>query len=669
MGIVGAMCFLAFCVSHAEISNQNLRLEVGSSSEGVPSLVGLKIMDGRKSTLTGVDGLKWTDWIPSDLIPEGGIRPGEWTRRDAAPFLGLETERDLADGIRMTWRIEAASEGGLVRCRCRLENRGSVPRSIEWFPVWNGLWKAPGHVSGVRVWESLSFKAQDHDLSSGGSFEWLSRIHSSDEIDHGINPYWMFSGPKGHIFLALEWCGGWKAQVDGRKNVLGFHAKLPSDETQLILEPGEAIDGPAMHLWISSESDEARARAEWMRERAALAKVLYGGPEPAYPFAYNNWYTTRFDVDAAFLKRQVSLMDPYHFDAFIVDAGWYEAVGKWTPDPKKFAPGELESIMKAVKDKGTLPGIWSCPQFVKADKDNLPEEVDRPGMYRKFIDGWLLDMAGCGFDKFLAKHVADLRAQFGMEYWKYDQDFFTEKTRAGRMKNAVAFQNAMLAVRNANPDLVMENCQSGGRMTNEFTVLSTQSQWLKDGGRSGLGHARDNISVALGAMEFIFPWACNRWTNNFDQIDPADDELTRYYCRSAMAGTWGIVSDLAKIPQRQQKVILAEAANYRRLNAFKKDYLYDVYCGDAAKDFTGVVFYDTDRNAAAVLALRWDKKGAFEPAIPVRFLLADAAYCIEDVDTGKTESVAGKELLERGWQIPFGETRMSALVFVEPAPK
>src|SRR5581483_3686974 len=110
---------------------------------------------------------------------------------------------------------------------------------------------------------------------------------------------------------------------------------------------------------------------------------------------------------------------------------------------------------------------------------------------------------------------------------------------------------ALRAVRQANPDLFIENCQSGGRMINEFTLLLTQTSWLKDDNQVGLEHARANISTALGAMQFVFPWAALRFIYNLDQLNPDDDELTRLYCRSAMAGVWGTSTDLSQISQRQ----------------------------------------------------------------------------------------------------------------------
>ncbi len=374
--------------------------------------------------------------------------------------------------------------------------------------------------------------------------------------------------------------------------------------------------------------------------------------------------------DGEFLRRQAGLITEYGFDTFIVDAGWYEHVGAWRPDLEKFAEGGFEEILSSVKQQGVTPGIWTCPQFVGKSVNEGGLRVDKPGFYEDFIDGHLVQLTDPAFQKWLPEHVTELRERYSAGWWKYDQLLFTESTRDGVMKNVAAFQDALTAVRRAHPDLAIENCQSGGRMVNEFTVLLAQAQWLRDGGHNGIEHARSNISEALGAMQFIFPWAVLRWTNNPDRMDTDDDELTRYYCRSAMAGTWGIVADLARIPEDQRRIIAEEINNYRRLNEFKRDCMYDLLMPGRAGDTAGAVFYktpDTTDTAAAVLLYRWDAEGAYTCNVPLGCLKKDNSYRIEDIDAGTVVKRKGASLCEKGLPVEFAKDRLSALLFVEPA--
>ncbi|MCP4640579.1 MAG: hypothetical protein GY851_09110, partial [bacterium] len=310
-------------------------------------------------------------------------------------------------------------------------------------------------------------------------------------------------------------------------------------------------------------------------------------------------------------------------------------------------------------------GIWTCPQFLRADADNLPPEVDQPGRYEKFIDGHLLDLAGMGFTEFLLEHVAQMRERYHADWWKYDQLLFTEETRHGVMKNVVAFEDAIRSVRAAHPDLMIENCQSGGRMINEFTVLATQNQWIRDGGDTGLDHARSILRDALGAVEFLPPWTCNRWTNNPDRNDEKNHEFTRMYCRCAMPGTWGLVADLGKIEEKQRDVIVSEVAHYRRLSELKRDYLYDVHYPEEGRAAAGITYYDASGTRAGVLLCRWDADDAFSETVVLDGLRPDARYRVEDVDSNTVTELAGDVLAEDGLMVAFGKKRMSALLFIE----
>lgn len=649
------------------LNNGTLRLELDVNAAGTPYIAAVA-WDNVKKPLMRETALDLEAWAPDGFEPEAA-KASPWKIVEHPVFLRAESSRAFKGDVTLTWVVDLAREGSLYRMHVRMANNGDAARPVAWFPIWQASWDAPAFTDWCRWWQALSFQSVERPLTDphAVSIKLGSRLHSSDADPAGQNPYWVLGGRGGRVYCALDWCGGWRAELGkvSAKAPLLLDLRLPPEETQLVLNPGEAIDGPVLNVTITPETDDLASRASWMRQRVALGKALYGGPEPWYPLAYNNWYTTRFSVDGPFLKRQVEAMDPYKFDVFVVDAGWYEAVGKWQPDPKKFAPDEFENLLKTIRSKRVRVGIWTCPQFVSADKDHLPPEVDQPGFYRKFIDGYLLDYAGMDFTQFLLDHVANLRSRYGADWWKYDQDFFTPETRHGVMKNVVALQNALLAVRKAQPDLYLENCQSGGRMINEFTVLLTQNQWIRDGGNTGPGHARSNFREALGTLEFLPPWTVNRWTNNPDRNDPEDDAFTRMYCRSAMAGTWGIVADLPNIAPRQRDIILAEAAHYRRLNALKTACRYEII--DLANDAPacGIVYYDTAGQHAAVLLLRWAKEGAFDFRVDLD-TLAPAARCrIEDVDAAAPQEIDGATLREQGLSIPFDAMRQSALVFID----
>lgn len=634
------------------LSNDTVQLRLGVGAQGTPVIEDAAWVESRQRIFTAApreDGLR--AWVPDNLIPREPLTaPASWRISEDDIFARAEVERPLAGGMHVTWVVELAKSGSLFRMSARMANKGDTAISVDWFPCWNARWAIAGGFESVRWWKALTFEPVEHPLSARGEVRLGSRLHSSDPEQNkdAVNPYWIMTGPDSRLYFGLAWCGGWQAELRRDGDALAFDVCLPKDETELVLAPGESITGPILSVTACAERDEMRSRANWMRQRAVLARRLYPGPEPAFPLTYNHWYSTGWNnpVTAAFLKPQAAAMDPYRFDAFIVDWGWFQDDPEWTPHPDRYAPGEFELILQTARAKGAIAGIWTEPQKAM---------------------GQLLDLATSDYANRLLHHVAPLRERYGIGWWKYDQRLFTADSRSGVMKNVAAFQDAMIVVRKAQPDLRIENCQSGGRMINEYTMMWSQSQWLRDGGANGTDHARGiNIPVALGALEFVFPWAGNQWSNRLDQMPQDDDELMRYYCRSAMAMTWGIVADLPKISDRQRCVILKEIEHYRRLNGLKGDYLYELWPPRTGADVAGVVYYTADARRAGVLLYRWDRDGAFEASIAPSGLRDEVRYQTEDVDTGARAEVSGPDLMASGLKVPFPAERLSAMLFIEP---
>lgn len=676
MTLVLSMTCSLFVVSGAsaqevtqELSNDTLRLHLGVTQQGVPVIQEAQWRATGETAFRDLgtpDGL--SRWVPDALIPALGQNPAPaWSVTEGEDFTTAEATFNLLRKLSITWVVELPKEGQLIRLHIRLTNRGKKTQPVESFPAWAASWSVGGP-QNVRWWQSLSYTPTEQALSPDGKIRLGSKLHSSDDRDGGVDPYWIVRGPNGRIYFGLQWCGGWLARFDGLDDGFAFSALLPSEETQLVLNAGETVDGPVLMVTPVSGTDEAGSRALWMRQRLALAHKLYGGPSPAYPVSYNSWYAIRQSVDDSFLNGQIAAMTPYDFDAFVVDAGWFPR-GRWKPDPAKFSPGEMAQLLASLKGKGVKAGLWSSPQYA-IDSDTVSGlEIEQPTVFSKFFGGYLVDLSTQGFSDFLTRHVQTLRAKYSADYWKYDQALFAEQTHAGAFRNVVGFQNALLAVRKENPDLFIENCQLGGRMINEFTLLLTQTSWLKDAGINGLEHARGNISDALNAIEFVFPWAALRFTNNLETMDPNDDELTRLYCRSAMAGTWGISTDLTRVSDRQRTIILKEIENYRRLNRSKYSCTYDLYQPGDNADSAGVTFYAGRRVRAGALVYRWQRAGEFDQRVAFSKLKPWATYRVIDVDAGTEVSALGADLINNGVTVHFSAERLSALLLIEPGHK
>jgi hypothetical protein len=656
---------LAFAASAEELSSDTLTLRLSVSPEGIPIIQEAVWQATGQVVFRDMgtpDGLG--AWVPASLIPTTQTAPPAWSIVEGEDSTTAEATRELVNKMRITWVIDLPKQGQLFRLRIRLTNGGKKARAVDWFPAWSASWDVNGQSQWARWWQSIEYNRIEQALNANSQIRLGSRLHSSDDAAGGVNPYWVVGGENSRIYFGLQWSGGWSARLKRLDNGFTFAVNLPAEETQLVLNKRETIEGPTLLVTPLAAADDTEDRALWMGQRHALGKTLYSGPRPSFPLSYNSWYAARRSVNADFLNRQIAAMSPYGFSAFVVDAGWF-ADGRWKPDKAKFPGGNLADILTLLKANGIQAGLWSTPQYVSDSNNSFALALEQPPVFNRFLSGYLVDLSSSNFAGYLTDHVQMLRNRYAMDYWKYDQPFFTEQSSAGEMKNVIGFQNALQAVRQANPDLAIENCFNGGRMINEFTLLATQTSWLKDAGVEGLPDPQANISSALNALEFVFPWSALRFTINFDQLDQNDDEMTRLYCRSAMAGRWGISSDLSLISERQQAVILKEVENYRRLNHLKYACLYDLQLPNDNADVAGITFYSGRRVHAGVLLYRWQRNGAFNQHVGLTKLKPGMMYHVVDVDTGMEITASGAELMSNGVTVAFSGARLSALLFIE----
>lgn len=652
--------------AHAqELSNDTLRLRLNVTPEGVP-VIEQAVWQATGQTVFRDMGTPngLGAWVPEALIPANQTTMPTWNITEADDLTTAEATCGLADKMLITWIVELPKQGQLFRVRIRLTNGGKRAQVIDSFPAWSASWDVAGQSQWARWWDSLGYNRIEEAMTATNRIRLGSRLYSSDVVDGGVNPYWVVGGSDSRIYFGLQWCGGWSARLQSLDNGFTFSVSLPPEETQLVLNRGETIEGPALLVTPMPASDDISDRSIWMSQRYSLGHMLYSGPPVSFPLTYNHWYAVREEVDENFLNSQIAAMSPYLFDAFIIDAGWFTS-GRWKPDPFKFQPDAFVQMLASLKANGIKPGLWSTPQYVSAEADQSALAIEQPPVASNFLAGYLVDMSQADWPGHLTDHVEMLRNKYSVDYWKYDQPFFTEQSRTGAMRNVIGFQNAMQAVRTANPDLMIENCLNGGRMINEFTLLTTQATWLRDLGAK-VPDPRGNISDALNAMDFIFPWAALRFTINLDRLDQNDDETLRLYCRSAMAGMWGISTDLSKISDRQQSIVLKEIENYRRLNHLKFACQYDLQLPNDTADVAGVTFYSRRRFNAGVLLYRWQRDGAFDQRVVLPKLKSWVTYHVVDADTGAEIIASGSDLISNGITVPFSAQRLSALLFIEP---
>ncbi|MBV9624258.1 MAG: alpha-galactosidase, partial [Acidobacteria bacterium] len=166
---------------------------------------------------------------------------------------------------------------------------------------------------------------------------------------------------------------------------------------------------------------------------------------------------------------------------FVIDAGWYAeanedwslTIGAWQPSRTRWPHG-LKFVLDQIRQTGMIPGLWLEPEVAGA-KSVLAQKADnwflvRHGKRVFKNSRLLLDFRNPEVRLYLDQVIARLVNDYGVGYIKMD---YNVDSLQGSETDADSFGQGLLehnrahlawldGILNRYPDLVIENCGSGG---------------------------------------------------------------------------------------------------------------------------------------------------------------------------------------------------------------
>lgn len=229
---------------------------------------------------------------------------------------------------------------------------------------------------------------------------------------------------------------------------------------------------------------------------------------------------------------------------FVIDCGWYapgywwDSVGEWQPSEERF-PGGIEKLIQYIRDKGLTPGLWLELEVVGIKSplaDKLPDDwfFMRHGKRVIDADRYHLDFTNPKVREFADSVVKRLVKQYGVGYIKMDYNITTgigtdrnaDSAGDGLLKHNRAYLKWLDDIFKRYPDLVIENCGSGG-MRHDYAMLQRHSiQSMTD----QTDYVRNGNIAAVGAS-VVAPEQCAIWSY---PLQDGDDEEVIFNMVNAM---------------------------------------------------------------------------------------------------------------------------------------
>jgi len=238
---------------------------------------------------------------------------------------------------------------------------------------------------------------------------------------------------------------------------------------------------------------------------------------------------------------------------FVIDAGWYaeikedwsQTIGSWQPSSSRWPHG-LKSVLDQIRHHGMIPGLWLEPEVAGA-KSLLAEKPDswffmRHGKRVLKNSRYLLDFRNPEVRAYLDEVIARLVNDYGVGYIKMD---YNVDSLQGTELNADSFGQGLLehnrahlawleSILKRHPDLVIENCGSGGGRMDYAMLSRLQIQSMTD-----QENYRKLPAILVGASAAVLPEQLAVWSyplQNADADQASFNIVTSMMCRIHQSG-------------------------------------------------------------------------------------------------------------------------------------
>ncbi len=258
------------------------------------------------------------------------------------------------------------------------------------------------------------------------------------------------------------------------------------------LKSGESFSGPkaVISVCVGGIDDICQRLAQAQEDNLDIPEE-----EEKLPIIFNEYCTTWGNPSHDKIAEILETVEKKGVDYFVIDCGWFKkdgvrwdiSMGDYIPSDTLFPKG-IDETVRLIKSHGMRPGIWFEIENVGSESEAYYNEkhlLKRDGvtlttMNRRFWDmndGWVKDYLDERVIGFLKKH--------GFGYMKADYNETigigcdnSDSLGEGLRRNMEGSVSYFKRIRKELPDLVIENCASGGnRLEPCFMSLSSMASF------------------------------------------------------------------------------------------------------------------------------------------------------------------------------------------------
>ncbi len=433
------------------------------------------------------------------------------------------------------------------------------------------------------------------------------------------------------------------------------------------MEPGEEFIAPEVITVYSCEGIGKMTRTLHDLYRTHLIRSKY--LHKKRPILLNNWEATYFDFNMDKLLDIARCAKEQGIEMLVMDDGWFGkrnsdncSLGDWKVNTEKLPEG-IEGLVKRVNEIGLEFGIWFEPEMVSPDSDLYRAHPDYaiaiPGREAAQVRSqYVLDITRDEVRDYVYESVANILRSANIRYVKWDMNrpmtdvgsILYKGDTAGEFyhRYVLALYDLQERLTSEFPDLLLENCTSGGGRFDPGMLYYSPQIWASDD-----TDAIERLTIQRGTA-MLYPLS-SIGAHVSDCPNHIVGRSTSFETRGyvALAGTFGYELDVTRIPEDDRKMIPAQVAMYHKYNDLVRegDYYRIANICDT-NEFDAWMVTSKDKKEALVTYIQ--VRGAANirsRIITLKGLDPDAVYVLENSGEGDApcKEFYGDELMNIGF--------------------
>jgi alpha-galactosidase len=486
---------------------------------------------------------------------------------------------------------------------------------------------------------------------SDGKYPYI--INRSSLSSESFLPFWNLEYSGAGLVTALGWSGSWKSSfsytADDQVKMSAGMANM-----KLYLKPGEEISSPSVCTLFWTGGDANRGNNLFRRYMKEKVVPKWDGKEPV-TFSMSGGSSALETVTEINQLDYIRKIAGTGANVYWLDAGWYNGPpgekwsagrGNWFPDPRKFPNG-----MKVLADEAHRNNLKFLLWFE-------PESVAQGSAIAVKYPGWVLrqpDHVNRGLyhlgDPEALKYLTDLisgnlidwdvdifRNDFNSDperFWSMaDQPGRTGMSEIRYVEGLYKFWDELLR---RKPNLLIDNCASGGRRIDYETSKRSVPLWRSDYECElfpDVFEASQNQTYGLGQY---LPFQATGQGMTFDKYKD------RSLATSSVVLSIGAKPDgLAEVPFEKVKKVWDDLKSYSYLMTGDFYPLTDFALGD--KSWMVSQYDSPETDEGCVICFRRGNAPGPEYTFKLQAIDPKANYKLTDIDTREEKIITGAEL-------------------------